>query len=458
MSLILPEILVLSLALLILIFNLIFPEREKWLFKATALGLLLILLIPLKTGLSFEKSFISDNLSLPFRSIFTAAALFIVLISEEFFQKFKYKAEYLVLTLFALLGMMITVSANDLILLFLGIELTTITFYLLAAFHKYEYISAEAGFKFFLQGTISSAVLLYGFSFLFGITGSTNFEEITSQILLLNSIGSLWNLALVLVITGFAFKIALFPFQLWIPDIYQGAPTPVTAFLSIGSKTAGFIALIRLLQGPLNLPAATTILVLLAIVTMLFGNLMAIHQINLKRFLAFSSIGHAGFILIGLITGTSQGIKATLFYLIAYLISNLLAFTSVIAIYNKIKSYELSDFKNLSQKLPILSGIFALSLLSLTGIPPFIGFFGKFFIFLEAINQKMVGLVIFALFNMVVAAYYYFKIIKVMYLQKEKEKPLSFKMGFSMKIAVFGLTGILVVLSIFPGIMLDQLN
>lgn len=455
MTLLLPEILVLSLALLVLIFNLIFPKREKWLFKATALALLLILLIPLKTGLSFEKSFIADNLSLPFRSIFIAAALFITLISEEFFKKFKYKCEYLVLTLFALLGMMITISANDLILLFLGIELTTITFYLLAAFHKHEYISAEAGFKFFLQGTISSAVLLYGFSFLFGVTGSTNLSEITSQVLQTNSFGSLWNLAFVLIIAGFAFKIALFPFQLWIPDVYQGAPTPVTAFLSIGSKTAGFIALARLLQGPLNLPAATTILILLAIVTMLFGNLMAIHQTNLKRFLAFSSIAHAGFILIGLITKATE---ATSFYLIAYLISTLLAFTSIIAIYNQIKSYDLANYKNLGKKLPVLSGIFALSLLSLAGIPPLIGFFGKFFVFLEAINQKMIGLIVFALFNIVIAAYYYFKIIKVMYLSKEKVKPMPYKTGISLKIALFTLTGILIVLSIFPGIILEKFN
>ncbi len=321
--------------------------------------------------------------------------------------------EFFSLPLLTCAGLMYLVSAVDLIFIFVSLELVSISFLVLVSFTRRNPISLEAGVKYLILGGVSAAFLVYGITWIFGATGETNLQRITASF----ATGKIDNYAAtfgaVLIIVGLGFKIAAVPFQIWVPDVYQGAPTPVTAFLSVGSKAAGFVVLLRVLQPFLMLPNMQRLIVLLALLTVVYGNLAALPQNNLKRLLGYSSIAHAGYLLIGI--ACFDG-RAVTFYLVAYLLMTLLSF-AVLIIVARHTGDEISVFDGLAKRAPFLAFAMLISMASLAGVPFTAGFFGKFFIFVSAIGQKQITLVAVGIVTVACGFYYYLKVVRAMYWQ-----------------------------------------
>lgn len=344
--------------------------------------------------------------------------------------------EYYTLLLGMVIGMMFLVSSSDLILIYVSLELVSLSSYVLAGFTKHSLRNSEASLKYVIYGGVSSGIMLFGISILYGLTGSTNLYEINSLI----QPASINNLALLLsgllIFTGIGFKISAAPFHFWTPDVYEGSPLPFTAFLSVASKAAGFALLIRFIKITfiqtvdtignwhlLTLIDWQTFLILLSILTMTLGNFAALWQSNMKRLLAYSSIAHAGYILLGLVVMTNQGLIAILIYFAIYALMNLGAFFVVILIENRIQSEELDDYKGLGYTSPVLAASLAIFMISLIGLPPTAGFIAKLYIFIALIDVDMVLVALIALLNTVVSLYYYVKVLKNMYLVRPETEP-----------------------------------
>ncbi|MFH1824045.1 MAG: NADH-quinone oxidoreductase subunit N [Candidatus Firestonebacteria bacterium] len=450
-----PEIFVFCLGLIILMADLIFSVSSKRKLLDIALfGLLLSLLIVIiysgTTTSLFNNSIRLDPFSTYFKIIVIVCSIFVLLLSKDFKILPDSKiGEYSVLIVFATLGMMFMVMSNELLMIYLSIEFVSITFYILVGFLRQDLKSREASLKYFLLGAFSSAIFIYGASLLVGITQSSNLFAIQNWVKT-NGINPLFLTSLLLMLVGFGFKIALVPFHMWAPDAYEGAPTPVTAFLSVASKSAGLAILIRtfmvVLGGNSNI---NLILAVLSAVTMTVGNLIAISQNNVKRLLAYSGIAHIGYILIGFVSYSLLGLQAILIYTLAYLFMNIGAFALVIAIYNKIGSDDIRDYAGMSLKNPILSLIFVLFLLSLAGIPPTAGFLGKFFVFYSAIDSGYVWLAIVGILNSVIALYYYFRIVRQIYFTQPKVE-FDVRVSLSLTITI-GISAVMVlIICIFP--------
>ena len=314
------------------------------------------------------------------------------------------------------------VSSNDLILFYMGLELQSLSLYVLASFNRDNILSSEAGLKYFVLSALSSGLLLYGCSLIYGFSGSTNFNLIAENI---NQDSYGLTFGIVFIITGLAFKISAVPFHMWAPDVYEGSPTSVTIFFAILPKIAALTVFIRILYVPfLNIiDQWQIIIVFLSIASMLFGAIAAIGQKNLKRLIAYSSIGHMGYALAGISTGTNQGIQSSITYISIYLFMNLAFFSCLFMLRRDDKYFEnIEDLSGLSKNHPILSFSFLIVLFSLAGIPPLVGFFAKFYIFSAVIEQSMYTLAIIGLLSTVIAAFYYLRIIKVIYFDPEKEK------------------------------------
>lgn len=337
--------------------------------------------------------------------------------------------EFYILLLVSTIGMSFMAVSADLIMLYLAIETTSIPLYVLAGFLRKNQKSAESGIKYLLYGALTSAVMLYGFSLLYGFTGTTHLYDIANRLAggdvpVLATIG-----ILMLVLVGFGYKISMVPFHFWAPDVYEGAPTPVAGFLSTASKAAGFMVLIRFLfvVYPNWMDTWMIMVAVLSVLSMFVGNLLAMAQKNIKRLLAYSSIAQAGYILIGVAAGNSLGVTAATYYLISYLLTNLVAFGVVSIVGRNLGSNDLSAYAGLSRRSPGLSIIFLVSILSLAGIPPMAGFTGKLLVLSAAMESGMVWLVILGIINSIIALYYYLNILKVVYLYRseEEEKPLG---------------------------------
>jgi NADH-quinone oxidoreductase subunit N len=339
------------------------------------------------------------------------------------------QAEYYLFLLSVLLGMFLLSSASDIVMLYLALELVSIPSYLLAGYLKGKASSTEASMKYVVYGATASGVMIYGFSLLYGMTGSTQMSEI-GRVLTLGTAPLPAMLAAVMVTVGFGYKIAAVPFHMWSPDVYEGAPTPVTAFLSVGPKAAGFAVLVRFFytvfaspdgaDGMWKLSSSVDwpfLFAVLSAVTMTVGNLVAINQRNVKRLLAYSSIAHAGYMLMGFVLLTTVGLKAILFYLVVYLFMNLGAFYVVVLVANGSRSEDISDFSGLGSRAPFAAVSLAIFLFALTGIPPFSGFIGKVYLFAEVINRGVYWLALVAALNSVISLYYYARIVKVMFLE-----------------------------------------
>ena len=374
------------------------------------------------TEAAFLGSFVSDNLAISFRAIVALSTLLSLLISWRYAEQSGCPVgEYAAILLAATLGAMLLCGSTDLISVFVSLETLSVASYLLAGYMKRDARSSEAALKYLLVGSAAAAVFLYGASLLYGISGSTNLEAIGNS--LINSPTPLAALALVFVLATVAFKIAAVPFHQWTPDVYEGSPTPVVAFLSVGSKAAGFALALRILVGCFG--AFDTqwklLFTVLAILSMTLGNVVALAQTSMKRMLAYSSIGQAGFVMIGLVCGTREGFSAMVLYMAAYLFMNLGAFACIILFSLRTGSDRISDYAGLYQKDPLITLGLSLCLLSLGGIPPMLGFFGKIYLFFAGWADQQYLLVIVGLVTSVISIYYYISVIKMMVVKEPFE-------------------------------------
>tara|TARA_B100001142_G_scaffold105063_1_gene107024 strand:- start:70 stop:1488 length:1419 start_codon:yes stop_codon:yes gene_type:complete len=459
-----PEIF-LSLSIMFLLILGVFKKKSSKLVQNISLVVLLITAVitfnetlGIEEILLFNESIIIDYLSSFMKIVTLLAALLVLIISSNYLKTLKiFKIEYPILILSSVLGMMIMISSNDLIVFYMGLELQSLALYVLVTFNRDQLKSSEAGLKYFVLSALSSGLLLYGCSLIYGFTGSTNFNIIASQ---LNSNEYALTFGIVFILVGLAFKISAVPFHMWAPDVYEGSPTSVTLFFTMVPKIAALTVFIRFLYVPfLNLiDQWQMIIIFLSIASMLFGAVAAIGQTNLKRLVAYSSIGHVGYALAGLATGSNDGIQSSVIYITIYIIMNLGLFSCLLMMKRNNEYYEdIEDLSGLSKNHPLLSLSFLVILFSLAGIPPLAGFFAKFYIFKSVLEQSMFFLAIVGLLSTVVAAFYYLRIIKVMYFDKEKEKfdtDHSLWLKFSLTIS----TLLILIYFIFPSQLIEVVS
>jgi NADH-quinone oxidoreductase subunit N len=462
----LPEIFLFLWALAVMTFDLVTKRKTgSAVGYLSLLGLLVTGFILSVTGYGrgFTTMFFNDPMSLFFKIIFLGAA-FMAIASSFGITKQKiinHRGEYFGLILLSTVGMMFLSSSNELLSLYIGLELTTIPLFVLAAFFKDDKLSVEAGIKYFVVGAFSSALLLYGLSFLYGLSGTTDIVQMKINLaithLTFKNIGLILSLAVVLLVAGIGFKLALPPFHQWVPDVYEGSPTPIAAFLSVGSKAAGLVAFAKIFlnglsafYGPEMAPNDWGKLVgLLACLALIIGNVLAIRQSNIKRMLAYSSIAHAGYIIIGMVAMNELGIASVGFYLFAYLFANMGAFGVVAFFEDKSGSCQIASYAGLSKTSPLLSISMTVFLLSLAGIPPLAGFLAKYYVFASAIKAAtdpafswMYWLVGIGLLTAVFSLYYYANVIKQMYFSAELS---PYRISFSvpaMSVILIGLIGV----------------
>jgi len=428
LNLIFPEIFISLSIMFLLIVGVFKKNSSNLIYNLTIVSLLIALALvfnyPIATELSlFNESYKVDYLSTFMKILTLISGVFVMLTSSKYTQITKIlKIEYPVLLLSSILGMMVMISSNDLIVFYMGLELQSLALYVLASFNRENLLSSESGVKYFVLSALSSGLLLYGCSLIYGFSSSTNFILIAEN---LNSNNYGLTFGIVFILVGLAFKISAVPFHMWAPDVYQGSPTSVTIFFAVLPKIAALTVFIRFLYIPFvnMIDQWQMIIVFLSIASMLFGAIAAIGQKNLKRLIAYSSIGHMGYALAGISVGSNEGIQSAVSYISIYLVMNL-AFFSCLFMIRKSENYfeNIEDLSGLSKNHPILSISLLIVLFSLAGIPPLAGFFAKFYIFMAVIEQSMYFLAIIGLLSTVIAAYYYLRIIKTIYFDPEKEK------------------------------------
>ena len=458
---VLPEIGLAVLALIVLAYDLVWQGKEKrglgWL---TAGGIAVVFLLTLIFSRPGEESvqvwggmLRHDWLGFSFTLLFLFGAAATCLFAMDM-KSLGQKGEFYLLLLVSTIGMSLMAASADLIMLFLAIETTSIPLYILAGFYKQDNKSTEAGYKYFLFGAMTSAIMLYGFSLIYGFTGTTDIYEITKMVV---SGGVSLTLAigtLILVMVGFGFKISVVPFHFWAPDVYEGAPTPVAGFLSTASKAAGFAVLMRVLltiyADPEVIPYWVIIVAALSVFSMTLGNAMALAQKNIKRLLAYSSIAHAGYALIGVAALSELGIASVVYYLIVYVITNLAAFGAIAAFWRISGSDQISDYAALSRRSPKLALIMMVTFLSLAGMPPLGGFVAKFFVFAAAVNAGLVWLAIIGVLNSIVGLYYYLVVLKVVYLfrSEDEDKPVPVTRPYALALTIL-VAGIILLGTLF---------
>jgi len=383
-----------------------------------------------------------DNFAVFFDIIFLAAGIITLLMARNYLKERGIERfEFYVLLLFSTVGMMTMVSSSDLIVIFIGLEIMSIPLYVMAGFNRRDNASNESSIKYFIIGAFASGFLLYGIALVYGASETTDLRRILIDFSFISAkSGILLYAGAFLILLGFGFKVAAVPFHMWVPDVYQGAPTPVTAYFSVAPKAAGVAALLRIfVYGLPHLEGVSTVLWVLAVLTMTVGNLLAIYQENIKRMLAYSSIAHAGYILIALTVGGEGAVSAAIFYLFAYTFFNLGGFTVVTMIDSRTESKALiSEMRGLSGRHPFLAVLLGLFMFALAGFPPTAGFFGKFYIFSEAVKSEYIPLVIIAVMNSFVSVYYYLRIVWISFFEKSDSefKPITFHPGAVLALAI----------------------
>ena len=441
-----PEVF-LSLSIFSLLMIGVFVKNSfNLIYKLSIFLIFLLILIVLNTDNEtikiFKESFVSDNFSLFAKLLILISSFFILIISKKYIVDIKNnKFEYPIIVLLSILGMFFMVSSNDLILFYLGLELQSLSLYILASIDRDNLKSSEAGIKFFVLSALSSGLLLYGCSLLYGFTGSTNFEVIASNTAD-STIGIIF--AMVFILVGLAFKVSAVPFHMWTPDVYEGSPTSVTSFFSVVPKVAGIVIFIRFMYLPFQeiLDQWKYILVFISIASMILGAVAAIGQNNIKRLIAYSSIGHIGYAIAGMTPGTENGFKSTLIYISIYAVMNIGIFACIFLMKRNGKYIEdIQELSGASKNHPLMSLSLLIILSSLAGIPPMAGFFAKFYVFMAVIESGMFTLAVIGLVTTVVSAFYYIRIIKIMYFDDPK-KPFE-------ELKDFGIYGSLIVSCIF---------
>ncbi len=425
---ILPEVVLVGTALLVLLVS-AYTERQRWLAVLSILGLLvaaaLSFAIKVDPPQTFQGMLVVDHYALYVNLVVLLASFLALLLSYYYTPQFtRSQGGYYALILLATTGMMAMAAATDLVAIFLALETLSLSLYVLAGFNRESPRSGEAALKYMLLGAFSSAFFLYGIALAYAATGTTNLADIASGKTLAGG-SLLWYAAGALLLVGFSFKISVVPFHMWTPDVYQGAPTPVTAFMAVGAKAAGFAALMRAVLYAMGNMKSTWewAFAVLALLTMTLGNLAALRQVSVKRMLAYSSIAHAGYMLVGLTAGTQRGVAGVLFYLLSYAFMNIGAFAVLVALERGEKQdIELPQMLGLSRRRPLLAAAMAVFMLSLAGVPPLVGFVGKLYVFSAAVAAGWVWLAVLAMLNSVISAYYYLRVVANMYMREPEEE------------------------------------
>ena len=456
-----PEIFI-SLSIMFLLMVGVFKKNSSNLIFnlsiITLIGTLaLILSYPMQSNINlFNDSYKIDYLSSFMKILTMGSGIFVLITSARYLKLFKiFQVEYSILILCSILGMMVMISSNDLMVFYIGLELQSLALYVLASFNKDQLKSSEAGLKYFVLSALSSGLLLYGCSLLYGFSGSTNFSIISENI---NSIEYGLTFGIVFILVGLAFKISAVPFHMWAPDVYEGSPTSVTLFFAIVPKIAALTVFIRFLYLPFFnvINEWQIIIIFLSIASMVFGAIAAIGQKNLKRLIAYSSIGHMGYALAGLSVGTNEGIQSSVSYISIYLIMNLGLFSCLFMMKRNNRYYEnIDDLSGLSKNHPLISFSLLIILFSLAGIPPMAGFFAKFYVFVSVIKQEMYFLAIIGLLATVISAFYYLRIIKIIYFDPEREKYDS-DHSIGLKISLALSTLLILLYFIYPNGLLEM--
>jgi len=429
---ILPTVILIVWACLLLLVDLFIPRgRKGWTALLAALGLAVALGLTLayagREQAAFGGMVVLDGFSSFLNALFLASGLLAISLAYGYLKRMGLeRGEYYTLILFSISGMLLMAQAADLIIVFLALELLSIPLYVLAAFARPRSDSEEAGLKYFLLGSFATGFVVYGIALVFGATGATSLGAITAAIAAGTATKYLLLIGAALILVGFSFKVAAVPFHMWTPDVYQGAPTPVTGFMAVGAKAAGFAALLRIFIIAFPSMDADLVPVLwgLAALTMVVGNVIAISQTNIKRLLAYSSIAHAGYILMAFVSFGNpavapQAVASALFYLVTYAITSFGTWAVVIALEKAdAKGLEISDFAGLGRKRPVLAAAMTIFMLSLTGMPPTLGLVGKFYLFRTAIQGGFVGLAIIGVLTSLISAYYYLRVVVTMYMQE----------------------------------------
>jgi NADH-quinone oxidoreductase subunit N len=472
LDLFIPEITLAVFAVLVILLDL-FVRDKSWLRLVSLSGLVIAggVAMAMWNGNFapiFNNMLAVDNFALFFKMLFAGIAFLVVLASTDYIAKFsRFQGEYYALILLSTLGMMLMAATADFISLYIALELTSVSLYILVAFLK-DRKSTEASLKYLLLGAVASAVLLYGMALVFGVTGQTQLGAVAQAIQSLSP-GSITDnpallMGIVLMIAGFGFKIAAVPFQMWVPDVYEGAPTTITAYLSVGSKAAGFAIILRVFYSALGMPDWLSanwgmIFAVLSVISMVIGNVVAIPQTNIKRMLGYSSIAQAGYLMVGLATlgfassVSIQGQSGILFFLASYALTNLGAFIAIIVISDKLNSDMIDDYAGMGRRAPLLALALTFCLVSLIGMPPAAGFMAKFYIFSSAVQNDLLWLVVIAAINSVISAYYYLRVVKVMWLGKpasEEKVPSSGAPRFALFVCCVGV----LLLGIIPGLLM----
>ena len=460
-----PEIFLASTSFICLLFGLYTNKNS---FRQTCNFAFLILLLTtvlvyFNTGSNFanydilfsKSSFINF-----FKILVLVGSAASIIISKEYFLGIKLiNFEIPILLLFSTLGMMLMISANNLMSMYLAIELQSLSLYVAAAIKRDSLSSAESGVKYFILGALSSGILLYGFSLIYGFTGSMNFDEINFYLLRYENLNLGLIFGLVFVMVGLAFKVSAVPFHMWTPDVYEGAPNSITGFFAIVPKISAVALIYRFCLVPFEnfYLEWSQIVIFLSVASMFLGAIAAIAQSNIKRLLAYSSIGHIGYILIALVAANDDGVKASSIYMFSYMVMNIAIFTILLSI--KVKNeylVNISDLKGLSKSNPIVSLSISIIMLSMAGIPPFVGFFGKFYVFIAAIENELYVLSILGVLASVISAYYYLRIIKIMYFdEKNNEEQLIFKISFQSKVILSLSLFIIICFIFYPSLLIN---
>ncbi len=477
LGLLAPEISLAGTAIAIILLDL-FVQRKGWLVVLSIAGIIVSAGFALamwggSPQAAFNDMLAVDGFALFFKLLFLGIAALVILASVDYVSKFaRFQGEYYALVLLAALGMMLMAATAELISLYISLELASLSLYALVGFLK-DKKSTEASLKYLLLGAVASAVLLFGMALVFGFTGKTQLGEIASAVGTMSSQGVLSSpgliMGIVLLIAGFGFKIAAVPFHMWVPDVYEGAPTPITAYLSVGSKAAGFAIILRVFFSAFGLPDWLShdwglVFAILAAISMTLGNVVALLQTNIKRMLGYSSIAQAGYLMVGLATvgvtspmlsdsSALAGQSGLLFFLASYSLTNLGAFIAIIAISNKLDSDLIADYSGMAKRAPLLALGLTLCLVSLIGMPPAAGFMAKFYIFSGAVRHGLLWLVIIAVLNSVISAFYYLRVVRVMWFGEPasmEKVPSSGALRLALALSCFGV----LLLGIAPGLVM----
>ncbi|MDH3315584.1 MAG: NADH-quinone oxidoreductase subunit NuoN [Gammaproteobacteria bacterium] len=455
-----PEMFVLGMACLILALDVYLPERYRLLSyhlsQATLIGaaVMCITLYPSAPQVTFHGSFVSDAMSAVLKIFILLVSYFALFYSRVYLlERNLFKGEYFVLALFAVLGMMVLVSAHSLLTVYLGLELLSLCLYALVALNRDSVSGSEAAMKYFVLGALASGMLLYGMSLLYGVTGTLDLGGIRSFISAHSEDNLILVLGLIFVLVGIAFKLGAVPFHMWVPDVYEGAPTPVTLFISSAPKIAAFGMLMRLLVD--GLPGLKEdwigMLVILAVLSMGIGNVIAIAQSNLKRMLAYSTIGHVGFLFLGIIAGSPSGYAASMFYIITYALMSMGGFGMIIWLGRSgFEADRLDDFRGLNDRNPWFAFMMLILMLSMAGVPPFVGFWAKWSVLREAIAAGYTWLAVVGVGFAIIGLFYYIRVVRLMYFEKPDE-PLPVTSSPDMRVMMSTNALAILALGVYPG-------